>query len=336
MKFLTLHITAVWVAIFFIGFPPVRLEAQTCCSGGVPLSNNIGGMPLADAGSFQLALNFDGNFLRTLKDRAETLEDESRARTTYSTLLKANYSLSEKIAVEALFSAVRQERSIHQGIFNDFTRTTGIGDAVVMGYFTYFSNNTLNLTFGAGPKIPLGPSDLRDDRGVTLNADLQPGSGAWDVILHHRLSKVISFRPSASMVHLVTYRMTGENPDYLGSQQYEFGNELQMILGISEQNTIGKQLVGYGLNLRYRHAGEDLNNNEQIPNTGGQWIFIMPAMSWYINPQHAFNLFGEVPLYSQVTGTQLTPSYRFNAGLLWTIKSKNKAINTLSNIPLEQ
>jgi len=299
---------------------------QTCCSGGVPLANNIGGLPDADKGTVQVSLNFDGNYLRTLKDGSETLEDLSRERTTYSMLLRTAYTFSDKAIVELLLSGIQQERRIDQNGFQDITITRGLGDAVLMFYYKYFNTNNLNLFLGAGPKVPTGPSDLKNDNGITLNADLQPGSGAWDAILHHRVSMNIKSRPSAVVTHYMTYRMTGANPDYLGSQVYEFGNEFQTVMGISEQKAIGKFLTSYGLNLRYRYAQQDRNNEEWIPNTGGQWVFIVPAFSWYTTPNMALTVNADLPIHSNVAGTQLTPSFRINAGLYFTIKSNRSRI----------
>ena len=318
MKFFT-------VLIFIAGLlliPAMPLRAQTCCSGGVPLANNIGGMPKAEDGTFMFSVIFDANFLRTLKDGTEKLDDFSRQRTTYSALIKAQYAINDKLSVEGLFSGIRQERNIEQGTFSDFKKTTGLGDAVLLANFNYLSTSTANFTFAVGPKIPTGPSDLKDDRGITMNADMQPGSGAWDLILHHRIAKIFNFRPQAAFSYLVTYRLTGENPDYLGSQVYEFGNELQMLLGWSESQNLGKLLYAYGLSFRYRHAAMDKNNHVILPNTGGQWIFLMPSLSWHLNQDVSVTINAELPLFSEVEGTQLTPSARANIGMLWTFRKK--------------
>lgn len=295
--------------------------AQTCCSGGVPLTNNIGGQPPGNKGALQFSLNFDANYLRTLKDDIETLDDDSRRRTTYSLLFRSAYTITERITVEAIISGVRQNRTISQNGFEDVSETTGLGDAVFIGHYTYLQKSSLELAFGTGFKAPTGPSDLKNDRGITLNADLQPGSGAWDAIFHHRISKSLPSRPSLSITNLITYRLTGVNPDYLGSQEYEFGDEFSVILGASEKAAILKNLWGYGLNFRYRHAAQDKNDNEFMPNTGGQWLFLAPAVSWYAGNNTAINLNAEIPLYSQVDGTQLTPTYRINAGIYFSIST---------------
>ena len=40
-------------------------QSQTCCSGGIPLSNSIG-LETTEKGTLQLALNYDYNNLNTL------------------------------------------------------------------------------------------------------------------------------------------------------------------------------------------------------------------------------------------------------------------------------
>ncbi len=303
-----------------------HVSAQTCCSGGVPLTNNIGGLPPGSKGTLQLSLNFDANYLRTLKDDAETLDDDSRQRTTYSLLLRSAYTITDRITVEAILSGVRQNRTINQNGFQDVTETNGLGDAVFMGHYTYLQKSTIEMAFGAGFKAPTGPSDLKNDRGLTLNADLQPGSGAWDGIFHHRISKSLPSRPSLSITNLITYRLTGVNRDYLGSQEYEFGDEFSIILGASERTAILKNLWGYGLNLRYRHAAQDINDDQLLPNTGGQWLFLAPMISWYAGSNTAINLNAEVPLFSRVTGTQLTPTYRINVGVYFSFSTVKEQI----------
>lgn len=303
--------------------------AQTCCSGGVPLSNNIGGLPPAEKGTLQFSLAYDINILKTLKDEEIKLDDNARNRTTHTILFKSAYSINEKFTVEALFSAVRQQRAISQGIFEDFTETTGLGDGVLMLHYEYLSKSSLLMALGAGPKIPTGPSDLTNDNGITLNADLQPGSGAWDGILHHRITKTLISRPSMVLTNLITYRITGVNNDYLGSQKYEFGDEYSVILGASDQTVFLKQLMGYGLNFRYRNASQDKNNDQIVSNTGGEWIFIVPSLSWQASSSMSIIFNGEFPLYSRVTGTQLTPTHRLNMGVYLSINSKK---NQLFNI----
>ncbi len=304
-------------------------NAQTCCSGGVPLSNNIGGLPPASRGTWQLSAAYDLNVLKTLKDGTETLDDDSRNRTTQTLLLKSGYGISDNIRLELLFTAVRQQRTITQGNFNEYTETNGLGDGVFIIHYQYLNANSWQLAFGIGPKMPIGPSNLKNENGITLNADLQPGSGAWDGIVHHSLRKSLNARPSMVFTNLITYRLTGVNDEYLGSQEYEFGNELSVVLGTSDQFVFLKKLFGYGLSTRYRNADQDRINNQNIANTGGEWIFIVPSGSWQISNATSIIFSGEIPIYSNITGTQLTPTYRLNLGIYVTIGPKRNQLFNL-------
>lgn len=219
----------------------LRGMAQTCCSGGVPLANNIGGLPISAKNTWQLSVSADLNVLQTLKGVAHTLNDNSRQRKTLSLLLKTSYSFTDKFFIEGLLTWVQQQRAIDQaGGFSDFDQTQGAGDAVILVNYNYLSSGRIKLIGGLGPKIPIGKSDLKDSDGLTLNADLQPGSGAWDAVFFHRIQATDGNRPSRLYSTNFTYRYTSVNKDYLGGQHYRFGNELQILLGIADQFVIGK------------------------------------------------------------------------------------------------
>lgn len=290
-------------------------QAQTCCSGGVPLANNVGSMPLAAKGHLQLSASYDLNNLQTLKDGSQVIDDASRTRITHSWLFRSNYAFSKRFSLEAVLSYVQQERVIAQNGFEDLTQTAGPGDAIIMAQYQYLQGKNISLVIGAGPKIPTGRSDLKDDRGITLNADLQPGSGAWDGIFHHRLQWNAPGRKSMILSSILNLRITGNNYDYLGIQTYQFGNEIQWLNGLNDQLLIGKQLLNLGINFRYRKAFADQVDGSELPNTGGEWLFMMPAISFPLNQQISFASNFEIPIYAYTEGTQLSPTFRLNFSL---------------------
>ena len=120
------------------------LSAQTCCSGGVPLSSNLG-LPDSEAGTLQFTLSYDLNALNTLKNGRLVLDDNSgtnRNRLTHSILAELGYSFSEKISIDILFSWVRQERTnFVNGIQSDFRFTEGVGDPVILLKYKLISLN---------------------------------------------------------------------------------------------------------------------------------------------------------------------------------------------------
>ena len=303
--------------------------SQTCCSGGVPLSNNLG-LPIEESGIWQFGLNYDYNNLNTLNAGSTKLDDNSRQRVTNSVLLSVAYSITDRFALETLFSWVNQTRTITQFGNENFTETSGIGDAVLLAKYafpeTLGSNSAVSLGFGA--KAPLGRSDLTTEDGFLLTADLQPGSGAWDALGWLSLSKNFNFRPSATFSGNFIYRSTGVNNSYLNNTStYEFGNVFQANVGYTDQFLLFNTVFNPGLIFKYRNASEDKINTNTLPNTGGEWVFLRPELSVHIVTNFLVTLRLELPLYSYVVGTQLTPTTRFTAGVYFKLNNRNNTIN---------
>jgi len=320
MKYILKYIL-VSIPILVLG--TVNGYTQTCCSGGVPLSGNIG-FQGANRGTLQMEMSYDMNYLATLKNGAEVIADDSRRRITQSILVKGGYSVARWLAFDALFSYVFQERRITFIEQSNQVNVNGLGDAVLMAKFilTQLSDSGTELQLGIGPKIPLGRSDLTDERGITLNADLQPGSGSWDAIIWGYFARQLSIRPSSVISTRIVGRFNGINRDYLGSLNYSFGNSIQIYLGAGDQMAWGNQIVTPSLSLRYRYAGADRINGGELDNTGGQWMNLIPALSWHLTPQSILHLVPEIPVYSKVNGTQLISTFRFQVGFYYLFGKK--------------
>lgn len=304
------------------------LNAQTCCSGGIPLSNNIG-MSVEEKGTLQMSLNYDYNNLNTLNNGTERLNDNSRLRITHSILFNTSYAISNSFSVETLLTWVNQRRNISQFGNENLDITSGIGDGLIL--LKYNFKNALgknsNLELGLGAKIPLGSSTETNAQGITLNADLQPGSNAWDLVYYVSGSKQPKIRPSMTISSRLIYRSTGTNNTYLNNSSYKFGNEIQAFLGISDQFLLLKTLATPSISLKYRDADLDQIDSFNLDNTGGNWLFIIPDFSININPKLTFSTRTEIPLYSNVDGTQLTPTYRITTGVLFKLLPKQKLLN---------
>ena len=299
--------------------------AQTCCSGGVPLSANIG-LPAGEKGSWQFSLSYDYNQLKTLKNENIELDDKLRERLTQSILFETSFTFSKRFALDLFLSYVRQERHIFTALRTNSTVTNGLGDGLLLLMYNVLPENT-STTFivGVGPKIPFGATDKTSENGITLPADLQPGSGAWDAVFWATFSQsLMSFRPSMSFSVTSTYRATGVNPDYLGSIAYEFGNDLQIIAGFADQFVIGTGILDPSISFRYRNAQRDKNNEVEIDATGGEWVFLRPGLKYSFNSDISVNAIWEIPIYSFVNNTQLTPTNRFTVGVYYKLYKKIK------------
>lgn len=315
--------------LFLMGFLlayNISLQAQTCCSGGIPLSNSIG-LPIENQGAWQFSLSYDYNRLNTLLSGNDQLDDDSRLRITQSILLNTGYTITNDLSVELLLTYVNQKREINQFGNTNIDETYGLGDGVLLFKYNlnqlFGGNNILRL--GLGPKIPLGSTEETNENGILLNPDLQPGSGAWDVILWSTYIQNLNARPSGSFSGSLIYRYTGTNNNYFNNTTtYRFGSEFQAFLNYTDQFVISKTLIDPGLGIKYRHAGQDEIAGDPLENTGGRWVNLVPSLNIHISNKLALISKAEIPVYNYVEGTQLTPTYRITAGMFLTLSKKNK------------
>jgi hypothetical protein len=285
----------------------------------VPLSGNIG-LPVSEVGSWQMLLTYDINTLRTLKSGEKTLNDRLRERKTHSVLLETGYTFTSKWSADLFLSYIRQERHIFTFSGKQSTITNGVGDAVVLlKYKVTNEGSPLTWVIGAGPKIPLGKTDKTNNNGISLSADLQPGSGSWDGLLWSSFDYSLPSRKSMTLSVVSTWKVNGKNNDYLGSIVYKFGNEYQLVIGAADRIVINRMIIDPSLSLQYRRAGRDLNNDQEINATGGKWLFFRPALSLPIRSALSINFSASLPVYSFVNNTQLTPTNRFTAGIFFKI-----------------
>jgi hypothetical protein len=310
------------IGLIILIFSSQTVWGQTCCSGGVPLSGNLG-LPIVDKHTWQFALTYDFNMLKTLKTGTETLDERNRQRITHSVIFETGYTFSEKFSADIFLSFVRQERRIQNpGLPDQNQSTNGIGDAVILFKYNIISHGPVLWTLGAGPKLPTGASDVTEN-GILLGADLQPGSGAWDGIFWSFMIHQVQSRKSMNLSLVSSYRHTGTNENFRLTQSYKFGKEFQVMAGITDRILLGKLLLDPALTFRYRKAFQDEAGGSEIPNTGGEWVFINPAIGISITNKLSFNLGVELPLYANITGTQLTPTYRLTTGLYYILNENS-------------
>ncbi|MEM6697054.1 MAG: hypothetical protein AAF599_01565 [Bacteroidota bacterium] len=318
------------LVLALILFTHNMLSGQACCSGGVPVSSNLG-LPVSSSNVLQFSLSYDFNALNTLKTGTITQQSQERERTTQSILLELGYAFNNRFSVDGFFAYLQQDRLIH--FSNDLTRTRGIGDAVLLFKYNIITGDFTNLTFGIGPKLPLGATDqLSENSPIPPALDLQSGSGAWDALLWGQWSQSLAFRPSLSLVSTIIYSYRGVHDEYQcqnGScQTYQFGQDIQAMFGLSDRLSLGKSLIDASLLFRYRFVTQDLFNDAPRPSTGGDFVLLAPSIAYWLNPQSSINATIELPIYANVRDTQVSPTYRFNFGIYhqFDLKSNDSLI----------
>lgn len=321
------------IAVLLLLCPVYLITAQTCCSGGVPLAGNLG-LPAVAPGSWQIGLSYDHNRLRRLYTGDRAFAETSRTRTTHSALLEVGYAISERWQLDVLLPFIRQERLIEIN-GRRLDATAGLGDAVVLLRYNWLAKTEeppWQWASGLGVKAPNGAADRQNPSGISYNADLQPGSGAWDLVLWNRFSHQPSWRPSMSVFFNSVYRFRGENDNYLPvvdprtgqetPQSYRFGNELQLTLGVSDRVFLLGQLLDPGVSLLYRQAAADRTNDAITPSTGGSFFFLQPSLGIALSSRLNWQLAVDLPVYTKVTGTQVAPTLRFNTGFILLLPAK--------------
>lgn len=305
--------------------------SQTCCSGGVPISGNLG-LPPSEGNALQVSLAYDLNVLESWKNGSEDFLDDIGGRRTHSALLELGYSFTDALSVEAFLPYVWQERISTENGNNSRNETNGIGDIALLIKSRIFAtqDNSTTLHLAAGPKVPTGSSNETAPNGILITADLQPGSGSWDGIFWGQFNHVTAFRPSMSFIATGTYIYKGKNNDYLGST-YQFGEEWSVIAGLSDRITIGAALFDPAVLFRYRSVLQDRFADRRLPNTGGRFLFVNPSIAYWLNPDISINTSVEVPLFVEVVGVQVSPTFRFNVGFLYRFSFKKSAPIQLFN-----
>lgn len=310
---------------------PVVSSSQTCCSGGVPLGGSLG-LGAADGKSLQVLVTYDYNAINDLVSFSDQLEDDTRSRTTQSSIIEINYGINQRWSLTGVIPFIRQTRTIQAFSGEDFTAAQGIGDVVFLAKFRplnpeYLSN--FDLVVAVGPKLPTARTDHESNQGLTLAADMQPGSGSLDGIFWSFFQKGrLLNNPKLGLVGLTTFRYSGVNNNYNGSQSYRFGNEFQLSLGLNYSLFLTRPVDVFAF-VRYRSQTEDRIDGGSLPSSGGKWVTAIPGVNIFLASNWSLRLSGDIPLYRKLEGTQLTTSYKLTAALLFNIpfNGDDKIIN---------
>ncbi|MFZ1560042.1 MAG: hypothetical protein WAT37_08960 [Saprospiraceae bacterium] len=313
------------VSVLFIGFIFLNLPfcgISQCCSGGVPIAGSMG-LSTTDKGNLQFLLTYDANVMDNLYAGNKALNDQLRERVTHSGMVEINYGLTDRLTVTSMISFVRQERKINQadGSIN-FTHTDGLGDGFLMLKFKLLVPAEVpkyNLAVGVGTKIPFGRTNFNDSNGLSLPADLQPGSGAWDMLLWSIYERYNAFIPNLNLSVSSTFRLTGTNDSYFETLRYRFGNEF--ILNFQGQYSIllNNRMGSLNLGWRYRNQKTDFLDDAIFPNSGGNFIFIVPGAGIQLSDDLQTAISGHIPIYNNVGGTQLVSSFRLSVSANYKI-----------------
>lgn len=297
----------------------VKPNAQTCSCAGAPL---ISSQSLASVskGNAVVGFTWEHNNISDIYIGTRELTNQTQERTSNTALLEINYGLTDRISFTSTFTFIEKIRKT--GIQNPGSSETlvtrGFGDGLFMLKYNVANQSLWNpyqLTIGGGAKIPFATTSLKAN-GISLNADMQPGTGAWDGVGWILASRALRSVNMNTFVNS-SFRLTGENERFNKDDRYKFGNEFVALTGIS--GAIIDRL-SFTFIVKYRLTGSDKRNGNIMPSTGGEWLNIKPGLGYQLADRLRIQLNGEIPLYQKLDGTQPTTSYILSASMFFSLK----------------
>jgi hypothetical protein len=299
-----------------------KLFAQACCTGGAPISSNLG---VQNYSSKQLSidLSYDYNSLRDLYAESRNLHDSRRTRDIKTLFLRTSYAINDKWSFSVILPYLWQEQIVR----SDFGRSTqsseGIGDLVILAQRSLINNHKQQLLIAAGPKLPTGSISKKDSEfNIPLAPDMQPGTGSLDGIAALSYSRFGIITQTSSAFALITYRYSFAQNRNSGQEKYRFGNELTLNLGLAHSFPLKKWSLSPSLHYRYRKSEADDNDGFDFPNTGGEWMYLVPGFR--LNSEQGLTIHSsiEIPIHTDVVGTQLVTSKKWQFGITYPINLK--------------
>ena len=278
------------------------LLAQTCSCAAVPI---LGSMESASPKSKQWYLGSTYQFHDTseLVAGSDTIPDATgRDRTSQAVIIEISRGITEKWSASVLFSAVEHHREV-----NDFAaNASGIGDSLVMVKYapkTISLYSATTLAFGLGARIPIGEDNAKQG-DIVLAEDMQPSTGAFGVVAWTYWSRALTDSKATRIYAGASYSRNGEN-----DRKYSFGEETTVSFGGSHQT---QTPWGFNLELHYRSADRDQRNSVEIPNTGGKWLDVIPAVQYHLTENLAIKGSAQLPLARDLNDeVQFTSKYAY-------------------------
>lgn len=297
---------------------PRMLMGQTCSCAGAPLISSQS-ISTTSQGNFFLGITYEYKEISNLYSGSQQLENNTVERNTQSTLFEINYGLTNRLTISGTLTHVQKQRF---SIANENELITrGIGDGLLMAKYVLHQNTMseqFQLAVGGGAKMPLGKISLREN-SIPLNLDMQPGTGAWDGVAWSYFSK--TFAPASTINFFLynTFRATGSAERFNQDDKYKFGNEWIVNTGVTDNLFSNFSYVGM---ISYRSTSSDQRNGQNLPNTGGKWIALEPALQYQLNNSFSAKIGGKIPVYQHLNGIQPTTSYSVSFSVFYNFGEK--------------
>jgi hypothetical protein len=291
------------VLLFLLILNGVYIYPQACCTVGSSFATGgeRGAIPV---NTLSTAFLIQHNILNSAYESTQQIDDPLNRKSTVTNFnLEIEYGLVNKVSVLLIvpYTNRTRETNVTDSETNDIEVVSftgqGVSDVILLGKYEIITPSILSplgLAIGGGAKLPTGSFE-EENSGTRLSIDLQPGTGATDLLLWgHFLYGFPSIGLSANANFL--YRYAGVNLD-----SYRFGDEI--LASVNGTYAIA-EFLAVNLQLKGRFAEEDYWNGRFLPSTGGIYIDLTPSLIYY-EGKFSLRVFVQIPVHRNVQGIQL-------------------------------
>ncbi len=200
----------------------------------------------------------------------------------------------------------------HAHVPGDFSRqdgTSGFGDVRLIGKYAFYISTRHLLLGGLGVKAPTGEYKLLDHEGEINEPSIMPGTGSWDGLVSAYYTYQV--RPRRLETFLSgSYQIATEN-----DLDHKFGNTLLLNGGISYLSGFKDKLLVTSLQINMRQSPHDEFKGENVPSTGGRWVYVTPGVKLQAAHDTAIYAHVQLPVYQYVNEENLVPRHGLILGV---------------------
>ena len=187
--------------------------------------------------------------------------------------------------------------------FSNKDGTSGFGDVRLTAKYAFRISAKHLLVGGMGVKTPTGEYKLLNHDGEINEPTIQPGSGSWDGIVSAYYAYQIMPQRLRAFIYS-SYQLATEN-----DPGYKFGNTLILNSGMNYLVSTVERPLTMSLQVNMRQAPHDEFNGEEVPSTGGTWVYLTPGVMVHASAKTTFYTHVQMPVYQYVNETNIAPRY---------------------------
>ncbi len=300
-----------------LSFAATTPKAHGCASCGCSLASDWEVQGYSVEPGLKLDINFNyldqtqyrhGTHHISTLDVPEETELEKSTRTN-TTTVNLDYIFNSDWAMSLQVPWISRDHGTYGEEHDelDTSSTDSIGDIKVMARFQGFTKNH-NFGLELGVKLPTGSFDKSFRSGKGLDRGLQPGTGTTDFI--------------AGLYYFDSF---SENWGYFAQAnvQTPLNSRDGYRPGTAENLNVGVRYTGFHsiipqLQLNGRIASRDSGGNADVLNSGGSMIYFSPGVTYEVTRQLSTYVFVQIPLYQNLNGYQLAPTWALTAGVRYS------------------